>query len=118
MASDTSNVGSITFSGTPPVHYARAIEEARAVREHRSEIQTFDRGRACVKCGSIGARVEFVGFIKDMGELLYLRSPAPDAPASDSFVVNQQHLRRTCGECGFAWPEATLDARVDEAMDG
>lgn len=51
----------------------------------------FSRGRACDKCGSIGARVEYV---------------------ADCWAVSTEHLKRTCGECGFTWREATLDAKA------
>ena len=46
----------------------------------------FDRGKACVKCGSIGARVEYRQWSR------------------------HDCLKRTCSECGYSWDEAPLDA--------
>lgn len=60
-------------------------------------LPAFDRGRACVKCGSIGARVEW--------------EPASEAESA-SWPAEREHLKRSCGECGYSWQEATLDSGV------
>lgn len=72
------------------------------------DLPPFDRARACAKCGSIGARVEYRGPMS--------ATTNPDR-AGNVTTAWPERLHRTCGECGYSWDEATIDALEEKPED-
>lgn len=62
----------------------------------------FKKGHACPKCGEREAKADYRPSIEN-DILWYARKYDRVTKWPEG-----EHIRRTCGTCGFAWPEACL----------
>ena len=99
----------------------RTIEELRGQLLARSGnfkwevgVKAFDIKSKCAKCGSAGpATVEHVPALPDVTSPADVELESLDLGRAPREIKKRlsadEHIRRECLTCGFAWAEATLD---------
>jgi len=65
----------------------------------KGELLSFDESRACPKCKTEHEHITWRYY---------------EGARNPSFIQSEEHLQKTCDDCGYAWLEKTADAEEAE----